>query len=265
MMLHGQVALITGSSKGIGRGIALAMAAAGARVVVNYHSDREEGLAVVREIEEAGGEALAVGADVGKEQEITTLFRTTTEHFGRLDILVNNAGIQQDKALVEMTLEDWNTVIGLNLTGQFLCTREAARIFLKQAHDRSLSKAVGKVIFITSVHERIPWAGRANYTAAKSGLNGFMETVAQELAPKKIRVNSIAPGAIKTAINEEEWNNEKGRQAMLEKIPYGRLGEPEDIGRVAAWLASDDADYITGTTLFVDGAMTNYPAFLDRS
>jgi glucose 1-dehydrogenase len=264
IMLKGQVALITGSSSGIGKGIALAMAAAGAKVVVNYHSDQEEGEAVVKEIEEAGGKAIAVGADVSKEDEVKRILRKTTEHFGRLDILVNNAGIQEDKPLVEMSLEDWNKVIDLNLTGQFLCTREAAKIFLKQDHDEQISKARGKIIFITSVHQRIPWAGRANYAAAKAGLKGLMETVAQELAPEKIRVNSIAPGAIKTSINEHEWSEKEGREAMLEKIPYGRIGETEDIGRVAAWLASDEADYIAGTTIFVDGAMTNYPLFLER-
>ncbi|CAN5854276.1 SDR family oxidoreductase [soil metagenome] len=262
--LKGQVALVTGASSGIGQAIAIALGKAGAKVIVNYRSSEDGARETVEQIEEAGGEATAVQADVSKEEEVIRLFQETLGTYGGLDILIGNAGIQQDNKLTEMSLEDWQKVIDVNLTGQFLCAREAAKEFTKRGVKEGVSRAAGKIIFISSVHEKIPWAGRANYTTSKGGLMLFMQSIAQELAPQKIRVNSIAPGAIKTAINEEEWKSEEGRREMLEKIPYGRIGEPMDIGRVAAWLASDEADYIAGTTLFVDGAMTTYPSFLDE-
>lgn len=262
--LKGQVALVTGSSSGIGQAIAIAMGKAGAKVMVNYRSSEDGAKETVKEIIENGGEATAVQADVSKEKEVKNLFQKTLDVYGGLDILVGNAGIQQDSKLTEMSLEDWQQVIDVNLTGQFLCAREAAIEFTRRGIKKGVSKAAGKIIFISSVHEKIPWAGRANYTASKGGLMLFMQSIAQELAPKKIRVNSIAPGAIKTSINEQEWKKKEGREAMLEKIPYGRIGEPMDIGMVAAWLASDEADYIAGTTIFVDGAMTTYPSFLDK-
>ncbi len=263
-VLKGQTAVVTGATSGIGQGIALAMAKAGAGVVINYHSDEDEGMAMVRSIKEGGGRAIAVGADISKEEDVKRLIKAAIDEFGRLDILVNNAGLQEDKPLVEMSLKDWEKVISVNLTGQFLCAREAAKAFLKQGVDKDRSRAAGKILFISSVHQLIPWAGRSNYAASKGGVAQFMASIAQELAPDKIRVMSIAPGAIKTEINEAEWTNEEGRKKMLEKIPYKRIGEVDDIARAAVWLASEDADYITGTTLFVDGAMTNYPSFLER-
>jgi glucose 1-dehydrogenase len=261
--LKGQTALVTGASSGIGTAIAKAMATAGANVIVNYHSREDSARQVVREIEDRGGKALAIGADVSKEAEVQEMFREAIEAFGTVDILVNNSGIQKDAKLVEMSLEDWQQVIGTNLTGPFLCAREAVKEFLHRGLVEERSRAVGKIIFISSVHEKIPWSGHANYTASKGGVMQLMMSIAQELAPQKIRVNSIAPGAIKTAINEAEWKSEEGQKKMLEQIPYGRIGDPEDIGRVAAWLASDEADYITGTTIFVDGGMTTYPSFME--
>jgi glucose 1-dehydrogenase len=213
--LKEQVALVTGASSGIGQAIAIAMGKAGAKVIVNYRSSEEGARDTVQAIKEDGGEAIAVKADVSKEEEVKNLFQKALEAFGGLDILVGNAGIQQDKKLTEMLLEDWEQVIQVNLTGQFLCAREAAKEFTRRGIKEGVSKAAGKIIFISSVHEKIPWAGRSNYAASKGGLMLFMQSLAQELAPKKIRVNSIAPGAIKTSINEEEWKREEGRKAML--------------------------------------------------
>jgi glucose 1-dehydrogenase len=262
--LKGQIALVTGASSGIGKGIAIEMAKEGAKVVVNYAHSEEGAREVVEKIKEAGGEAFAVQADVSQEEDVKQMVKKTLDTYGTIDILVNNAGIQKDNSLLDMSLEDWEQVIGVNLTGQFLCAREVVKEFLRRGVQEDRSRAAGKIICMSSVHEKIPWAGRVNYAASKGGVKLLMESLAQELAPKKIRVNSIAPGAIKTAINEEEWQNEEGRNKMLEKIPYGRIGETEDIARVAVWLASDDSDYITGTTIFVDGAMTNYPSFLEK-
>ncbi|NUS98258.1 MAG: SDR family oxidoreductase, partial [Gemmatimonadaceae bacterium] len=181
--------------------------------------------------------------------------------FGTVDILVSNAGLQQDAALADMTLAQWQKVIDVNLTGGFLCARAAVREFLRRGPRPAVSRATGKIIFTSSVHEAIPWAGHANYAASKGGIKLLMESIAQELGPRRIRVNSIAPGAIKTNINVEAWSTPEAERKLLKLIPYGRVGDPDDIGRVAAWLASDDADYVHGATLFVDGGMTLYPGF----
>lgn len=262
--LNQQVAIVTGASSGIGTGVAVALAEAGATVVVNYHSDAEEAEQVVTQIKEKGGKAIAIKADVSKEDQVQQMFRQTIEQFGTLHILVANSGIQQDATLVDMTLEQWQKVIDVNLTGQFLCAREAAREFIKRGVQQDISRAAGKIICMSSVHETIPWAGHVNYAASKGGLMLLMKSMAQELAPHKIRVNSIAPGAIKTPINNEAWETPEAANKLLELIPYGRIGEVEDIGRVAAWLASDEADYVHGTTLYVDGGMTLYPGFADN-
>jgi glucose 1-dehydrogenase len=259
--LKGQIALVTGASSGIGRATALAMAQAGARVVVNYHQDRQEGVEVVEEIARQGGEAIAIGADVSREEDVLAMFRQTLERFGTLHILVNNAGIQRDRPLLEMSLQDWQMVLEVNLTGAFLCAREAAREFCRRGLDGSHSRSTGKILFISSVHQVIPWAGRVNYAASKGGMLQLMQSLAQELAPHKIRVNSIGPGAIKTDINRQQWENPAAARELCKLIPYGRIGEPEDVARAAAWLVSDDADYITGATLFVDGGMLLYPGF----
>jgi glucose 1-dehydrogenase len=261
--LHGQFALVTGASTGIGAGVARCLAAAGATVGVNYHGHGEEADAVVRDIEQLEGRALAMRADVSKEAEVGAMVDEFCARFGRLDILVANAGIQVDAPIESMTGEMWDRVLGVNLRGYFLCAREAVRRFMAQEPPK-LSRARGKIVFTSSVHEVIPWAGHANYASSKGGVMMFMKTLAQEVAARRIRVNSIAPGAIRTPINREAWETPEAREKLLRLIPYGRIGEPEDIGKAAAWLCSDEADYVTGTTLFVDGGMTLYPGFRDN-
>jgi len=259
--LEGQTALVTGASSGIGAQIAIAMAAAGAKVGVNYRFDKEPADQVVSEITGAGGEAIPLQADVSHEDQVIGMFQTLIGKYGTVDILVSNAGIQKDAAFAEMSLQQWNAVIGVNLTGGFLCAREAVKEFLRRGVVPERSKAAGKIIFTSSVHEIIPWAGHANYATSKGGIMLLMKTIAQELAPQKIRVNSIGPGAIKTAINESVWSDPQGAASMCKLIPYGRIGETTDVAPVAVWLASDAADYVTGTTIFVDGGMLLYPGF----
>ncbi|WP_017325474.1 SDR family oxidoreductase [Synechococcus sp. PCC 7336] len=259
--LQGQVAIITGSSSGIGAAIAQCMAAAGAKVVVNYVRSSKGAEEVVGEIEAAGGKAIAVQCDVSQEDQVLNLFAQTYAAFGTVDILVNNAGLQRDAKFVDMTLDDWNWVINVNLTGQFLCSREAAKEFIKRGVVSECSCAAGKIICISSVHEVIPWGGHCNYAASKGGVRLLMQSMAQELAPHKIRVNSIAPGAIKTPINRSAWETPEAFNDLLSLIPYNRIGVPEDIGKAAVWLASDDSDYVHGEVLFVDGGMTLYPGF----
>ena len=264
MRLDGQTAIVTGASSGIGEGIALALGAAGAKVVVNYRSGGSEAERVVAAICDAGGEALAVGADVGDEGQVRAMFARTVEAYGRLDILVANAGLQRDAAFTEMTSDDWRRVIDVNLTGQFLCCRAAVRRFLAQEERPDLSRARGKVICISSVHEVIPWAGHVNYAASKGGVMLMMKSLAQEMAPRRIRVNSISPGAIRTPINRPAWETEEALRKLLTLIPYKRIGEPEDVAKAAVWLASDESDYVTGTSLLVDGGMCLYPGFEDN-
>jgi len=259
--LQGQTAIVTGASSGIGAGIAQALAKAGAKVAVNYRSSESEAEQVVRDIKAAQGQALAVKADVSREDQVAYLFYTVKEEFGDVDIMVSNAGVQKDAAFVDMTLQEWRFVLDINLTGAFLCAREAARGFLGRRVNPEHSLSAGKIIFISSVHENIPWAGHANYASSKGGVMMLMKTIAQELAPHKIRVNSIAPGAIKTAINRQAWETPEAAANLRQLIPYGRIGEPEDIAEVAVWLASDASDYITGATIFVDGGMLLYPGF----
>ncbi len=259
--LRGQRALVTGASSGIGLGVAQALGAAGADVVVNYVSAPDAAEEVAEEIRAGGSRALAIRADVSREDQVQAMFREMLAAWGTIDILVNNAGLQKDAAFGEMTLEQWNTVIGVNLTGMFLCAREAVREMTRRGPCPEVSRAVGKIICISSVHEVIPWAGHANYAASKGGVKLFMQTLAQELAPARIRVNSIAPGAIQTPINRDAWETPQALKSLLNLIPYGRIGQPEDVGRVAVFLASDDADYINGQTIFVDGGMTLYPEF----
>jgi glucose 1-dehydrogenase len=189
------------------------------------------------------------------------MFAETVKQFGTVDILINNAGLQDDAPFTEMTLAKWNHVIGVNLTGQFLCAREAIREFLRRGMQPEKSIALGKIICMSSVHEVIPWAGHANYAASKGGIKLLMQTLAQEFAPKKIRINSIGPGAIKTPINKEAWDTPEAEKKLLTLIPYGRVGVTDDIGKAAVWLASDYSDYVNGTTLFVDGGMTLFPGF----
>lgn len=261
--LKDQTALVTGGNSGIGRAIALEFAAQGAKVLINYHSDKEEAEEVVSKIKQSGGVAFAFQADVSKEEQVKAMFAAMLDNYGTIDILVNNAGMQKDAPFHQMSLADWQIVIDVNLTGQFLCAREAVNEFLKRGVT-GRSRAAGKIICTSSVHDVIPWAGHVNYATSKGGILMLMKSMAQELAPHKIRVNAISPGAIKTSINEDSWDDAESRKKLLELIPYKRIGIPEDIGKVAAWLASDDADYITGTTIYVDGGMTLYPGFSDN-
>ncbi len=261
MLLKNQTVLVTGGSSGIGAAIAVAMGSAGAQVVVNYVSSEDAAHAVVKEIKDAGGEAIAVRADVSDEEQVLSMFKTIFKKYGTLDVLVNNSGIQKDANLIDMSLSQWQRVLDINLTGAFLCAREAAREFMRRGIDEKKSKAAGKIIFTSSVHEIIPWAGHANYAASKGGVMLLMKSVAQELAPHKIRVNSIGPGAIKTNINRNAWDTQESEAALLKLIPYKRVGEPDDIAKVAVWLASDESDYVTGTTIFADGGMLLYPGF----
>lgn len=261
--LTGQTALVTGSSSGIGSSVALALAKEGANLIINYAKDEEGANKIVESInnDDVCGTAIAIQADVSKEDQVQAMFRKAIAHYGTVDILVNNAGLQKDAAFHEMTLAEWQTVIDINLTGQFLCAREAVREFLKRGPRPEVSVALGKIICMSSVHEVIPWGGHVNYAASKGGVMLLMKSMAQELGHKKIRINSIAPGAIKTPINNEAWETPEAEQKLLKLIPYNRVGETSDIGSVAAWLASDESDYIHGTTIFVDGGMTLYPGF----
>lgn len=260
-LLKGQKALVTGASSGIGKAIAVALGAAGADVAVNYSGNRAAAEATVAQIEAAGAQAIAVKADVSEEQQVLNMFLKEQAEFGALDILVSNAGIQKDAPFENMTVEQWDRVIGVNLRGQFLCACEAVRAFKRQGVRKDVSCAAGKIITISSVHEVIPWAGHVNYAASKGGVMLMMKSIAQEVARDHIRVNSIAPGAIRTPINTEAWSTPKAYAELMKLIPYNRIGEPEEIGRVAVWLASDDSDYINGSTIFVDGGMTLYPGF----
>ncbi|BAY21365.1 short-chain dehydrogenase/reductase SDR [Calothrix sp. NIES-2100] len=263
-LLKGQKALVTGASSGIGEAVARYLALSGAAVAINYHSEAEEAQKIVDEIKANNGEAFAIKANVSQEDEVKAMFSQTLDQFGTIDILVSNAGVQKDSPFVDMSLEQWNKVIEVNLTGQFLCVREAAKEFLRRGVQPHISSAAGKIICISSVHEIIPWSGHVNYAASKGGINMMMRSIAQELAPHKIRVNSIAPGAIKTPINKSAWDTPQAEAKLLELIPAKRVGEVEDIAKAAVWLASDDSDYVNGTTLFVDGGMSLYPGFADN-
>jgi glucose 1-dehydrogenase len=259
-LLDGQIALVTGANSGIGEAVAKALGAAGAQVAVNYVSGDEAAQNVVQAIRDGGSEAEAFKADVSNEAQVQAMFKAVVERFGTLDILVANAGLQRDSSFLEMTLEQWQTVIGVNLTGQFLCAREAVREFVRRG-PRDVSKALGKIIHMSSVHQEIPWGGHANYASSKGGVKLLMESLAQELAPRKIRVNAIGPGAIRTPINTEAWSTSEAYKSLMTLVPYGRIGEPEDIAQAAVWLASDLSDYVVGATLFVDGGMTLFPGF----
>jgi glucose 1-dehydrogenase len=260
-LLKGQKALVTGANSGIGKGVAIALGQAGAEVVVNYVDGDDAANAVVDEIRKAGGAASIYKADVSSEEQVAAMFEDTIAKLGTIDILVNNAGLQRDSAFHQMTMAEWSTVLNVNLTGQFLCAREAVREFLRRGVVPSVSCAAGKIICMSSVHQEIPWAGHANYATSKGGIKMLMESLAQEVAPHRIRVNAIAPGAIRTPINTSAWNTKTAYDQLMTLIPYGRIGEPEDIARAAVWLASDQSDYVVGTTLFVDGGMTLYPGF----
>lgn len=260
--IAGQVAIVTGASSGLGRACAISLGCGGAKVVVNHLSASAEAAAeVCGEIEDLGGEAIAYAADVSDEDQVVAMFADSVARFGTLHILVNNAGIQNGAKFQDMTLAQWQNVIDVNLTGMFLCSREAIREFLRRGPQPEVSRATGKIICMSSVHQEIPWAFQANYAASKGGVNLLMQSLAQELATQKIRVNAVAPGAIRTRINRSAWETEEAMKQLLSLVPYGRIGEPADIGQAVLWLASDLSDYMNGTTMFVDGGMSAYPAF----
>jgi glucose 1-dehydrogenase len=260
-LLHGQKALVTGANSGIGKAVALALAEAGADVGVNYVVNPEEAEAVAKTARGLGVDARTYKADVSDEAEVTKMFAAFVGDFGALDILVANAGLQRDAPIATMTLEQWNKVLSVNLTGQFLCARAAIAQFRQQGDSRHVSRARGKIVCMSSVHQMIPWAGHVNYASSKGGIMLMMQSLAQECAPDRIRINSIGPGAIRTPINHDAWATQDAYDKLMQLIPYGRIGEPEDIGKVAAWLVSDYCDYIVGATLFVDGGMTLFPGF----
>ena len=260
-VLKGQTALVTGANSGIGKAIALALGNAGANVVINYVSKPEAAEEVAAEIRKGGQRAMIAKADVSDEAQVQAMFAAAVKEFGTLEILVNNAGMEKNAPFHEMTTAQWDQVMNVNLRGAFLCAREAVRAFLKQGVRQDLSVAAGKIIFISSVHEVIPWAGHVNYAASKGGMMLLMKSLAQEVAEKRIRVNSIAPGAIRTPINMAAWETPEAYADLMKLVPYKRIGEVDEIGRAAVWLASDFTDYLVGTTLFIDGGMTLYPGF----
>ncbi|MDO9162837.1 MAG: SDR family oxidoreductase [Methylococcaceae bacterium] len=262
-LLHGQKALVTGANSGIGRSVALHLAREGADVAVNYAFDDASAQAVVAEIKANGGHAIAIKADVSQEEQVQAMFAQMRQEFGTIDILVNNAGLQSDAPFHEMTLAQWNKVINVNLTGQFLCAREAIREFKRRGVVKEISCAAGKIISMSSVHEIIPWSGHVNYAASKGGVMLMNKSLAQEVAPYRIRVNSVCPGAIRTPINRDAWETPEAYADLMKLIPYNRIGEPEDISRAVVWLASDDSDYANGISLFIDGGMTLYPGFAE--
>ena len=254
--LAGRRALVTGGATGIGRATAGRLAADGAAVVVNYVGPPDQAQSAVKEIESAGGRALAIGADVSREDQVGAMFARAREELGGPDdLLVNNAGIEKAFKLVDMPLEEWEKVIAVNLTGAFLCAREAARGMLA-------AQARGVIVNVSSVHEVIPWPSFAHYCASKGGMKLFAQSVARELAPHGIRVVNVAPGAILTPINQDLMDDPDKRREVEEEVPWGRLGQPEEIAAAISWLASPEAEYVVGTTLFVDGGMTLYPKFI---
>ncbi len=260
-LLKGQKALVTGGDSGIGRAISLALGRAGADVAVNYAHHNEKANEVVSELKKMGVQTFTHGADVSDENAVQQMFQKVTQEFGSIDILINNAGLQRDAKITEMTIEQWNTVISVNLTGQFLCSREAIKIFKKKGVVPEISAAAGKIICMSSVHQFIPWAGHANYASSKGGIHMLMQSLAQEMAGERIRVNAIAPGAIRTPINRSAWETPEAYEELMKLVPYHRIGEPEDIAHTAIFLVSELADYIVGTTIIVDGGMSLYPGF----
>jgi len=261
--LAGQTAIITGANSGIGKDVAIAIGRDGANIIINYITNPEAAEEVAHTICEDNlcGTAITVKADVSNEDQVIDMYKQAIDKFGTVDICVANAGLQRDYALHEMPLSEWQKVIDVNLTGQFLCAREAIKEFLRRGRRPDVSNALGKIIHMSSVHEVIPWAGHANYAASKGAIVMLMQSIAQEYGPHGVRANSIAPGAIQTPINKPAWETPEALAKLNQLIPYRRIGQPSDIGSAAVWLCSDESDYVNGTTLFVDGAMTCYPGF----
>lgn len=270
LKFKGKTVIVTGSSSGIGKACAIYFGGLGANVVVNYYKSESDAQVTLDKIREGGGDGIIVQADVSKEEDVIRLFEQTIKKFGKLDVMVSNAGMQVDAPFLKMTTEQWQRVIDVNLTGQFICIREAARQFVKQSPDANkgdkinTGPAIGKIVMMSSVHDVIPWAGHVNYAASKGGVAMMMKSVSQELAPYKIRVNSISPGAIKTSINKDVWSKQESLENLMTLIPYRRIGTAEDVAKAVAWLASDESDYVNGETLYIDGGMTLYPEFADN-
>ncbi|WP_405613093.1 SDR family oxidoreductase [Streptomyces sp. NBC_00076] len=260
-LLKGQKALVTGANSGIGKATAIGLGRMGADVVVNYVAGRDAAEEVVREIEALGVRAYAHEADVSQEDQVVDMVSRMVKEFGTIDVMVANAGLQRDAPVTEMTLDQWQKVLDVNLTGQFLCAREAAKEFMRRGVVPEVSRSAGKIICMSSVHQIIPWAGHVNYASSKGGVQMLMTTLAQELAPHGIRVNAVAPGAIRTPINRSAWDTPEAEAELLRLVPYRRVGDPDDIANAVAALASDLFDYVVGTTLYVDGGMTLFPGF----
>lgn len=252
---------MTGANSGIGKATAIGLGRMGADVVVNYVAGRDAAEEVVREIEALGVHAYAHEADVSQEDQVVDMVSRMVKEFGTIDVMVANAGLQRDAPVTEMTLDQWQKVLDVNLTGQFLCAREAAKEFMRRGVVPEVSRSAGKIICMSSVHQIIPWAGHVNYASSKGGVQMLMTTLAQELAPHGIRVNAVAPGAIRTPINRSAWDTPEAEAELLRLVPYRRVGDPDDIANAVAALASDLFDYVVGTTLYVDGGMTLFPGF----
>ncbi|MGE9292910.1 MAG: glucose 1-dehydrogenase [Puniceicoccales bacterium] len=259
--LAGQKALVTGANSGIGEAVAIALAKAGADVCINYVTRPEVAQQVADKAAECGSKAIIAQADVSQEDQVQAMFKKAIDAFDTIDIVVPNAGVQIDHPIDEMTVEHWDKLMGINLRGQFLCCREAIKEFKRRGVVPEVSCSAGKIICMSSVHDVIPWAGHVNYASSKGGISMMMKSIAQEVAPFRIRANAICPGAIRTPINHEAWSTREAYDSLMKLVPYKRIGEPEDIGRAAVWLASDESDYVTGTNLYVDGGMTLYPGF----
>ncbi len=262
--LSGRVAVVTGGNTGIGRAISLAFAAAGADLAINYIANDQAAHDVAHEIAKMGRRCILVQGDASSEEGVDRLFRAAIQEYGTVHIAVANAGIQRDAPLEHMSLEQWNEVIGVNLTGAFLCAREAAREFLRRSTEER-AKNRGSILFITSVHQSSPWPGHANYSAAKAGVAMLMRTITQELAPRHIRVNAIAPGAIQTDINRPAWEAPLARRRLEAFIPHRRIGLPDEVAQAALWLVGDGSDYVNGATIYVDGGLDGYVSSPDAS
>lgn len=252
--LNGKVAVVTGGSKGLGSAIAVRFGREGMSVVVNYHTDEKGAERTVSAVEEAGGRACAIQADISSDEGARSLLETALSEFGGLDVWINNAGMENRSPTDELSIDDWKRVIDTNLTGVFLGSRCALQHFVETGKH-------GSIINMSSVHEKIPWPTFAHYAASKGGVELFTKTIALEYADRGIRANCIGPGAINTPINKEKFADPEQYEATVSMVPMGRIGEPEDVASAAAWLASDEARYVTGITLFVDGGMTLYPSF----
>ncbi len=249
--LDGKTAIVTGAATGIGRAIALRFGASGANVVVDHRNQPEDADAVVTQIARGGAKAIAVSADITDENAVEGLVQRAVGEYGGLDILVNNAGIEETRLMVDTPLAVWERILRVNLTGTFLCTRAAARAMIARGRP-------GRIVNISSVHEDVAFPGNAAYAASKGGIRMFMRTIALELAEHGITVNDVAPGAIATPINASVRTNAEEQKQLLAEIPLGRVGDPDEIAALCAYLASDAAGYVTGSTFVIDGGLTRY-------